>query len=219
MSFKSKVITYVSALLIVLLLISISVTVPTLILRRRVDKLTKDYEGHVKSLEETISKQEDTIKFLQENTESLASELKKVSSFDIAVYSIPEGHNSFKSYMSYKTLSKNFKGRQIVDTGYTDEFGLRRVNGAYCVALGTYYGDVGDTFRLTLSTGVQVLVIKCDTKSDSHTDSSHRYTLKNNCMAEFLVDTSKLSRVISTTGNVSTGTELEGSIVSIVKEG
>lgn len=218
MSLKSKVSIYISVSLIIVLVGAISAVTPILVMKSKTQQITESYESQVKLYKETISEQDELIKESERVNEDLCSEIEKISSYDVNVYSVPKGHNSFKTYMDYKRLSKSFEGRKIVETGYVDEFGLRRVNGAYCVALGTYYGRVGDIFRVTLSTGVQVKVIKCDTKSDDHTDSTHRYTTKSNCMMEFLVDESKLSGDISSSGNVSTGTELGGLIVSIVRE-
>lgn len=218
MSLKSKVSTYISVSLIVVFIGVVSAVTPILVMKSKTQRIVESYENQIELYKEAVSEQDELIKESEKVNEDLCSEIERVSSYDVDVYSVPKGHNSFKTYMDYKRLSKNFEGRKIVETGYVDEFGLRRVNGAYCVALGTYYGRIGDIFRVTLSTGVQVKVVKCDTKSNDHTDSTHRYTTKSNCMMEFLVDESKLSDSISSSGNVSTGTELEGLIVSIVRE-
>lgn len=167
---------------------------------------------------EIINTQKTKINNLVEINNNLINELEQISNKSVEVYTIPEGHNYFKSYMNYKMLNKDYEGRKLVELGYSDNYGFRRIDELYCVALGSYYGTIGDIFRVTLSTGTQIKVIKCDIKSDSHTDPTNRYTVSSDCMMEFIVDTSSMPESIKISGTVNTGTELDGYIISIYKE-
>lgn len=57
----------------------------------------------------------------------------------------------------------------------------------YVVALGSYYGDIGDKFRFTLSNGTILYVIKGDEKSDTQTVNGCYHP--DGSVIEFIIDT------------------------------
>lgn len=63
------------------------------------------------------------------------------------------------------------------ETIYTDENDFLRSEDAYVVALGSYFGEVGDRFVVTMEDGQEFIVVKGDEKSDhdAHIDPTHRY--------------------------------------------
>lgn len=151
----------------------------------------------------------------QEN-EALVTTISEMSDYNITYYSVPFGHNSRKTWMDYRTVSPSSAAGKLLATASADENGLMKIGEYYCVALGTYYGSLGDKFVATLDTGVQIKLIKCDIKADIHTDPTNRYSSKTNCMSEFIVNSDKLRRDAKTSGNISD--IIYGSIVGMYKE-
>lgn len=134
-------------------------------------------------------------------------------------YSIPNVNTSFKSWMPYTAITNRasaaYKQQQYA---YTDENGLRKIGDDYCVAMGTYYSStIGERFKITMSTGATFTVIISDIKSNRHTDSTHRYTTRNGCMMEFLIDKSCLASCIRTSGNVGSLSLFSGQFAKVEK--
>ena len=156
------------------------------------------------------------------------SETEKVTSSSINQENIKEKttvkekNNSnfgyFKSYTDYKKISKTSAQWKLQEQAYTDENGLRKIGDCYLVALGSYYGtELGQKYSVTLSNGSSFYVILCDCKMDKHTDETHRYTVKNNCVIEFYVDSSKLPKKVKTMGNIGAIEFFNGTIENIEK--
>lgn len=142
---------------------------------------------------------------------------KKIT-YDKNNLSVPNVRD-FKSYTNYHLLSKSSpQWRFVTQKGaYTDSNGLRRINNDYMVAVGSYYSKtLGDRFEITTDKGNVFTVSICDFKSDSHTDSTHRYTRVNGCIAEFYVDRN-LNSSIRSAGSVSAIKSLSGKIIKIRK--
>ena len=69
---------------------------------------------------------------------------------------------------------------------YTDSDGFLRSGDAYVVALGTYFGEEkGTKYLVTLENGKEFTIILGDTKSDEHTDPTHRFA-QNGDIIEFM---------------------------------
>ena len=104
---------------------------------------------------------------------------------------------------AYKVLSTLF----IKDGIYTD--------GEYvAIALSSFYGDVGDKFRITLSSGQVFYGIMTDTKKDIHVDENYAH-ITDGSVIEFVVDTKTLDPDILRLGSLDK--IYRGSIVSIEK--
>lgn len=124
--------------------------------------------------------------------------------------------NSFKSYMPYDLFATTSRQYQIQLDAYTNEFGLRMVNGKYCVAIGTGYGaDVGTVIEVVMKNGYSYLCIVGDIKADIHTDATNKYALDGSVL-EFIVDMDLLDEKVKHSGNISNAHEMfEGEIESI----
>lgn len=127
---------------------------------------------------------------------------------DFVMYNVPKT-NGFKSYMPYTTItnksSKQYKLQQIASTG---EYGIRKVNGRWCVAVGTAFNaDIGTYIDLILEDGFVISCVVSDIKQDIHTESNNMVTRANNCVSEFLVDPKALHKSIKKTGDVSSCNE------------
>lgn len=120
-------------------------------------------------------------------------------------YSIPKT-SGFKSYMSYKAItSKSSPQYKLQATrAYTGKYGIRQVDGRYCVAVGSHFGsEIGTIFDLILENGTVIPCILADQKADIHTDSQNIVTKHNGCVSEFIVDTDVLKHSAKIMGNVS----------------
>ncbi len=69
---------------------------------------------------------------------------------------------------------------------YIDENGFLRTDNDYIIALGTYFGEEkGTRYLITLEDGVSFTAMLGDTKSDAHTDETHRYQKYDKSVIEF----------------------------------
>lgn len=119
-------------------------------------------------------------------------------------YEVPNT-SGFKSYMSYKTItSTNSKQYKLQQQAYTGDYGIREVDGRYCVAIGSYFtSEIGTLFDLVLENGTVIPCILADQKADRHTDSKNIVTTHNGCMSEFVVDMSSLQSSAKLHGDMS----------------
>lgn len=83
------------------------------------------------------------------------------------------GEGTFKSFMSMTKLRKNSTQYHLLSTQTTDKDNLRITNdGYYAVAMGSYYGQLGDKFIVTFANGVSTKVVKMDEKANAHTQAN-----------------------------------------------
>lgn len=113
-------------------------------------------------------------------------------------------HSVFKSYMPYSAITlKNSQQYVLQSQAYTDENGLRKIGDYYLVAMGQYYGAVGDKFRITMSSGQQFNVMMGDMKKYEHTfNGEGKIGADNLDLFEFIVDSSNLNSTIRRDGSV-----------------
>lgn len=129
-------------------------------------------------------------------------------------YNVPL--NGIKSFMSYKTItsesSPQYKLQQIA---YTGNYGIRQVNGRYCIAVGSYFTtDVGIYIDLILENGEIIPCILGDCKDDKHTDTQHIITYDGS-LAEFIVDTHSLDSNAKLHGDVSKCNNWDSTIIGV----
>lgn len=113
-------------------------------------------------------------------------------------------NNSFKAYMSYKTItnisSSQYKLQQRATTG---KYGIRTVNGRYCIAVGSYYTTtIGTKIDIVMENSNIIQCVLGDVKADAHTDSLNRAN-PNGCIIEFLVDMNTLDKTCKRMGDMS----------------
>ena len=144
---------------------------------------------------------------------------KKLNNTTKNSLSIPTGFNKFKSYMDYKCIRKDCKQGKIVygKDAWTDGDGLRKSGEYYCVALGSYYGNIGDKFVIETDKGNTYKIIKADEKANRHTDSTNRYTLANGCMMEWIVEINEMDGSVKSSGNIDNIKKVSGAITKITK--
>ena len=140
----------------------------------------------------------------------------------LSALSVPDGDTSFKAYEDYRritnTRSTQYRMQQKAET---DENGLRIYHGRYMVAVGTYYGEVGDELTVTLDTGEVIDVVIGDIKADCDTDETNRYHPMEDGGAnviEFIVDTRELSHDVKRAGDISEIDGFEGNVEKIERK-
>lgn len=144
------------------------------------------------------------------------SRKKKSSRERYTVYGTP-AKNSFKSYMSYRAVSSSSAQGKLQAKAKTDsKTGIRKVDGRYCVALGSYYcSKIGTKIDLVMANGSIVKCILADQKANRDTDAKNQKT-SDGSIAEFLVDMDELPSKAKIMGNVSyAAKELKGNISKI----
>lgn len=119
-------------------------------------------------------------------------------------YHIPNA-KGFKSFMSYKTITDTTsKQYELQKYAYTGEYGIRQINGRFCVAIGTAFDtEVGTYFDLVLENGTVIPCVLSDIKADEHTLCDNVTTANNGCVSEFIVDIKHLKKDIKMHGDVS----------------
>ncbi len=134
--------------------------------------------------------------------DALVDYQKVYQSEDVGVCAV----SSSKTYMDYRAItakgSRQYRFIQeemVIDekTGFlVDE------DGFIGVALGSYYGEIGDRYYVTLDSGVVLPLVKVEEKADSDTVNGC-YHLSDGSVIEFVVDTdyAKASDSFGISGN------------------
>lgn len=126
-------------------------------------------------------------------------------------------NNTIKTYMNYKkiTLKSSRQYKMQKSIAYTNEQGLRMVNGRYCIALGSYYTTtIGQYVDVELENGKIIHGILADCKADKDTDSTNRIH-KDGSVVEFVVDIEELNRTIKKLGDISHLNGWDSKVVNI----
>lgn len=114
--------------------------------------------------------------------------------------------NRFKSYMSYKAITRVDSPQHLLqEICVTDADGFRKCADRYVIAVGHGVGgQVGDCVDLILANGQVIYCVIGDYKANQHTDAAN-LTGKNGCCSEFIVDSSLLRKDIKNRGNIGCG--------------
>ena len=114
--------------------------------------------------------------------------------------------NRFKSYMSYKAITKTDSPQYLLqEMCSTDADGFRKCADRYVIAVGHGVGgQVGDCVDLVLANGQIIYCVIGDYKANKYTDKSN-LTGVNGCCSEFIVDSKLLRRDIKNRGNIGCG--------------
>lgn len=134
-------------------------------------------------------------------------------------FSVPS-NSGFKSYMPYTAITATNSPQYILQhtEAYTGNYGIRQINGRYCVAVGSYFtSKIGTLFDLVLENGTIIPCILADQKADQDTDWQNIATSHNGCVSEFIVDIGYLSRKAKLHGDISHCREDWNSPVKIVR--
>ena len=114
------------------------------------------------------------------------------------------GSSGFKSYMSYKAITKkDSKQYKLQQLAHTDSQGFRKYEGQYIVAVGTGVGGtVGQFIDIILENGTHIPAVIGDIKSDKDTDESNIFC-HNGCCTELIVENKTLISSVKISGDCS----------------
>lgn len=109
-----------------------------------------------------------------------------------------------KSYMDYTAITAKSSPQYKLQHkyAYTDDTGIRMVDGRYCIALGSYYTHrIGQYVDLVLENGEVIECIIGDQKDDRDTNSSNTIA-HDGSATEFIVETKALPRMVRRMGDI-----------------
>ena len=154
----------------------------------------------------------------ESGVESLIEQTACVKEVDESYESleIPYGQTDCFLYMDYRAITDtSSKQWELQQSAWTDWQGFRRIGDDYCVALGTFYGQVGDRFRITTDCGNVYTVQMADAKGY---DSNGWYHVAGNGkinLVEFIVATECLPSEVTLFGDCGVLDNIGGNVVSI----
>ncbi len=136
--------------------------------------------------------------------------------------------NTAKTYMDYRMTTVvasrqyqflNYECTVDKKTGF-----LYDEEGFIAVALGSYYGVIGDRFYFTLDSGIVLPLVKGEEKADEDTDYSGCYHTIDGSVVEFVIDDDYAASYFGTNsngyvldGNYNNYSLFSGSIVKVEK--
>jgi len=130
---------------------------------------------------------------------------------------LPTVDTSQKCFMDYRTITDpdSFQYTlQLMAT--TDENGFRKIDGRYCVAVGTYYSSFcGSLLDITLENGTVIKCIVGDIKQDIHTDELHMYATASDNLVEFIIDDSIIPVECKLHGDMSYVNNFNGKVTGV----
>ena len=129
-----------------------------------------------------------------------------------------------KTYMFSSSLSKSSQQMQYINTYMTAKDGLYYdADNHIGVALGSYFGDIGDRFIFELDNGVVLKVVKVEAKADQHTSADNCYQKWDGSVVEFVVNKDTHNFWVGENGYLLNGNfnnieQFNGNIIKISKE-
>lgn len=112
--------------------------------------------------------------------------------------------NTIKTYMDYHTITNTTSQQyKLQQKAYSGNYGIRQVDGRYCIALGSYYtSTIGVYVDIILKNGTVIPCIVADCKADSDTDSKN-IMHPDGSLVEFVVDVNTLNHKAKIMGDMS----------------
>ena len=134
-------------------------------------------------------------------------------------YSVPS-YSGYKRWMDYQMITLENSEQKILqdEYAYTGKYGIREINGRYCVAIGSHFTtDIGRYFDLILENGEVIPCILADRKADCDTDVDNIFTVHNGCATEFVVDADTLNNYAKRDGDISSCNDKWNSPVKTIR--
>lgn len=126
-----------------------------------------------------------------------------------------------KTYMDYTRLSKTSEQYKFLMTMTIKDGFFYTYDGYMAVALGSYFGGLGERYEFTLSSGVVLKVIKAERKADEHTNNGCEQKWDKSVI-EFVIDSSTIKfwwgEKYVLNGNFNNTKEFNGDIIKIVRK-
>lgn len=216
---KSDYIKYILIIFLVFLLVysAISSNNKYNKLKESNDALELTVNNQATTIDDMTEENNDLKEYISQLEEKIATQEQKKSVTSTNTTSV--SNRDFKSYMSYKAITdRSSKQWQLQQQAYTDDNGIRCVNGRPMIAVGTGWGlVVGDVALVTCDNGNSFEVIIGDIKADAHTLADNKTGAANGCRCEFIVDSSALNNTVKVIGNVAVLKAYSGYVVNITR--
>ena len=131
--------------------------------------------------------------------------------------SIPNGDCSSFMFMDYRALTDiSSKQWELQQYAYDGNYGIRMVDGCYCVATSSMYGDVGDKIRVTTDRGNSYWCIIADIKGyDSVGGWYHVNSQGTINLIEFVVDSNYIPNECWQMGDMGVIDNIGGNVIKI----
>ena len=135
---------------------------------------------------------------------------------DLSLTVAPLTSNSAnKPWMDYRAVTDTASTQwAIISQAVHRDDGLLEVDGCILVALGSYWGPVGTTYRATIG-GREVYLMKGDAKQDCHTYGGYGYEGQNGHLIEVIVDTDYLDEMAGIMGDCDYLEALQGEVTEL----
>lgn len=145
-----------------------------------------------------------------------AEEVNPPQNEDLSLTGAPLTSNSAcKPWMDYRAVTDTASTQwAIISQAYHRDDGLLEVNGCILVALGSYWGPVGTTYRAVIG-GREVYLMKGDAKQDCHTYGGYGYEGQNGHLIEVIVDTDYLDEMAGIMGDCDFLEALTGEVTEL----
>lgn len=113
--------------------------------------------------------------------------------------------NTAKTYMDYRmTTVVDSRQYQFIHNHLTVDRKtgfLYDEDGFIAVALGSYYGEIGDRYYFTLESGIVLPLVKAEEKADEDTDITGCYHTLDGSVVEFVIDDEYAANYFGTNSN------------------
>ncbi len=123
-------------------------------------------------------------------------EKDKLYGVNFKIYDLPYYYPYYgqKAYENYSAITNRFSRQYALEqVALTDEYGFRKYDDRYLIAIGTYFkAPVGTYIDVELENGVIIPCIVGDIKADVDTEANNVYSLSCGCATEFIVDGFKI---------------------------
>lgn len=124
-------------------------------------------------------------------------------------------NSACKPWMDYRAVTDTASTQwAIISQAYHRDDGLLELNGCILVALGSYWGPVGTTYRAVIG-GREVYLMKGDAKQDQHTYGGYGYEGQNGHLIEVIVDTDHLAEMAMIMGDCDYIDALNGEVTEL----
>lgn len=144
--------------------------------------------------------------------------LESYKSFSIG----SEGRSSWKSWMPHTKASggsifcHSSDQYALQQRAATGKYGIRTVDGRYCIAVGSAYANkIGTKIDVVMQSGRILNCILGDQKADRDTDAGNRYHVSDGSYVEFVVDRNAIDSRAKNAGNFDAIDEFSGPIAEI----
>lgn len=154
------------------------------------------------------------IKYGECSTAYVHSDLISNQKITSTTYYAP--YNRIKSYMPYTAITSRSSAQwKLQQSAYTDTYGIRQVNGRFCIAVGSAYtSKIGQYIDLVLENGTTIHCILADQKADKDTNAENTITEHDGSLVEFIVSSGNLSSTVKRMGDISYATESWNSMIT-----